>query len=133
MRISCQCESCNEEVFSFTTENIALAWTVEARTLLAHASRHTAKCKMIVGASADATQPEPNNALGPLQTARSSAGAPLNKKPLIVECLLCNERWTDSVPANLVGACVIAFHASHEGHRLAFEFEGLRVEGPEKR
>lgn len=55
-------------------------------------------------------------------------------KPLHIECLQPKCRgggpWDLDVPATLVGAYVISFHTSHEGHRLGIKYGDAEWESP---
>lgn len=52
------------------------------------------------------------------------------KYPLVIECAKCGTNGTYEVPTYLVGAVVILYHASHEGHALRFTFREHKIESP---
>jgi len=60
-----------------------------------------------------------------------------NKKRLKIECLHNNcirkkDKFIETdVPIELVSAITIAFHSSHEGHRLKLTYDGETWESPE--
>lgn len=55
-------------------------------------------------------------------------GDVLREVAIEVRCINCGGNWTSAtVPACLVGAWVMAFHSHHEGHPLAFRYEGKQL------